>query len=151
MLQRRELLTSGMLFAAGGLIGGPAAAQQHDMKGMAGMGDKAMSMTDCIGLCSDSHRMCLETADYAVKQGGVVGSPSMIAMLTDCAELCQATANSMLRASPLHQILCRACAEACDHCAQICARQGSDARLARCAKTCRSCAEGCGAMGAPAN
>ena len=41
----------------------------------------------------------------------------LIAMLTACAELCQATANSMLRGSALHPVLCRACAEACDLCA----------------------------------
>jgi uncharacterized membrane protein len=89
-------------------------AQQHRMEGM------AMSMTDCIDDCVASHRMCLETAAWLTKQGGASATASLIAMLNDCAELCQATANSMLRESSLHTILCRACADGCERCAREC-------------------------------
>jgi hypothetical protein len=146
MLQRRDLLTGAILLAAGAAQPSAAVAQAHDMKGMGAMPGMAMSMTDCIDHCLASHRRCLETAAYAVKQGGALASPAMIAMLTDCAELCQATANSMLRGSPLHQVLCRACAEACDQCAEACSKHGADAQMAQCAQTCRTCAEGCREM-----
>lgn len=140
MLQRRYLLTGALLAAAQ-----PVAAfgQAQNTKTMAGM---AMSMNDCIEHCLDSHRLCLETSTYAVKRGGALETAEMIAMLNDCAELCQATANSMLRESPLHQVLCRACAEACERCAQACSAHGSDAQMARCAQACRTCAEGCRQM-----
>lgn len=91
MIERRELLMAGAGLAAAGTLAVPAAAQQHRMEGM------AMSMTDCIDDCVASHRMCLETAAWLTKQGGASATASLIAMLNDCAELCQATANSMLR------------------------------------------------------
>ena len=107
MIERRELLMAGAGLAAAGTLAVPAAAQRHRMEGM------AMSMTDCIDDCVASHRMCLETAAWLTKQGGASATASLIAMLNDCAELCQATANSMLRESALHRIVCRACEEVC--------------------------------------
>ena len=73
-------------------------------------------------LSCDAAEASLETAAYALGQGGALAAPDLIAMLTDCAELCQATANSMLRGSALHPVLCRACAEACDLCAAACSK-----------------------------
>src|SRR3546814_1422828 len=98
MIERRELLMAGAGLAAAGTLAAPAAGQQHRMEGM------AMSMTDCIDDCLASHRMCLETAAWLTKQSSALASASLIAMLNDCAELCQATANSMLRESALHRI-----------------------------------------------
>jgi hypothetical protein len=121
---------------AGAVLARPAAGQEHRMTGM------DMSMDDCIDMCIASNRMCLETANYAAKRGGALASPVMLAMLADCAELCQTTANSMLRGSPLHQVLCRACAEVCARCADECSRHGADQQMVRCAETCRTCAEG---------
>jgi hypothetical protein len=83
-----------------------------------------------------------------MKRGGALASPAMLAMLADCAELCQTTANSMLRGSPLHQVLCQACAEACARCADECSHHQADQQMVRCAQTCRTCAEGCRTMGA---
>src|SRR3546814_14970495 len=67
-------------------------------------------------------------------------------MLNDCAELCQATANSRLRESALHRILCRACADACERCAEECGRHSEDQRIARCSATCKKCAASCRLM-----
>lgn len=142
MLERRALLAGGAMAAAVTLLSGRAAAQHQSMKGMS-----MMSMQECIDLCWASHRMCLETLDYALKRGGALASPALAAMLSDCAELCQTTANSMLRGSPLHQILCRACAKACERCAQACLEHRADQQMSRCAQTCSACAEGCRAMG----
>lgn len=147
MIERRELLMAGAGLAVAGAMAGPAAAQQHKMEGM-GM---AMPMTGCIDHCVASHRMCLETAAYVTKQGGALATASLLAMLTDCAELCQTTANSMLRDSSLHLILCRACAEACERCAQECLRHGDDAQMARCSNTCKECAASCRDMAAMAS
>lgn len=102
MIERRELLMAGAGLAAAGALAAPAAAQHHSMEGM------AMPMTDCVDHCITSHRMCLETAAYVTNQGGALATAALIAMLTDCAEICQTTANSMLRQSTFHRILCRA-------------------------------------------
>jgi hypothetical protein len=142
MIERRGVLGGGAALAIGAALARPAAGQQHQMTNMEN------SMEDCIDLCIASHRMCLTTVNYAMKRGGALASPAMLAMLADCAELCQTTANSMLRGSPLHQVLCQACAEACARCADECSHHQADQQMVRCAQTCRTCAEGCRTMGA---
>lgn len=139
MIERRELLMAGAAVATG-VLGAPAAAQHHRTEGM------AMSMADCIDDCVASHRMCLETAAYVTKQGAALAKAPLIAMLNDCAELCQTTANSMLRESALHPILCHACAAACERCAQECLRHGKDQQVAHCSATCKQCAASCRMM-----
>lgn len=83
---------------------------------------------------------------FATEPSSALASASLIAMLNDCAELCQATANSMLRESALHRILCRACADACERCAEECGRHSEDQRIARCSATCKKCAASCRMM-----
>jgi len=114
MIERRELLMAGAGLAAAGTLAVPAAGQQHPMEGM------AMSMTDCIDDCVASHRMCLETATWLTKRGGASATASLIAMLNDCAELCQASANSMLREYPPATLLSPTRADALERCAPEC-------------------------------
>ena len=71
---------------------------------------------------------------------------SHLRLLIDCAEICQATADAMLRDSAVHKILCSACADICERCVESCNTFRTDARMAACAKTCRSCAGSCQAM-----
>ncbi|EQB04089.1 ferredoxin [Sphingobium baderi LL03] len=140
MIERRELLMAGAGLAVAGAMAAPAAAQHRSMEGM------AMPMSDCVDQCITSHRMCLETATNLTKQGGALATAALIAMLTDCAEICQTTANSMLRQSSFHRILCRACAETCERCAQECLRHSEDQQMARCSATCKECAASCRMM-----
>lgn len=140
MFERREVLMAGAGLAAAGVLAAPAAAHRRSVEGM------AMPMSDCVDQCIASHRICLETAAYVTKQGGALATASLVAMLTDCAEICQTTANSMLRQSSFHRILCRACAETCARCAQECLRHADDQQMARCSATCKECAASCRMM-----
>jgi len=149
MLQRRKLLGSGVVLAAVAVIAETVSAEQHDMKGMGAMDGMAMPMKDCIGLCLNSHRTCIETASYAIKSEAM--RADLFVMLTDCAEMCQTTANSMIRNSLLHGILCRACAEACERCADACSQHAGDAQMVACTQTCRTCAQSCRDMAAKAH
>jgi hypothetical protein len=108
----------------------------------------AMPMKECIDLCTASHVMCLATANYVANADRSAVPVQLIALLNDCAEICQSTANSMVRASALHTILCRACAEACETCARECERHSGDRQLTHCAATCRQCALSCRQMAA---
>jgi len=108
----------------------------------------AMSLDACVDKCVASHRKCLETATHAIGQDRSPAAAGRIAILLDCAELCQATANSMLRKSSQHALLCEACARLCDICADACVTPGSDAVLRACAATCRDCARSCRDMAA---
>lgn len=134
MIERRQVLMSGTAL----LAAGTAKSVRADNPAMTGM-----PMKDCIDLCWASHVICLETAAGLTVMGANATALQLAAMLSDCAEICQTTANSMIRRSPLHTVLCQACAEACERCARACGQQGSDPSLARCVESCRSCSESC--------
>ncbi|MDO8410932.1 MAG: four-helix bundle copper-binding protein [Phenylobacterium sp.] len=133
---RRELLA--VLTLAGAAAAMPAAAQAPPS------GDgHGMSMDDCVALCIASHRSCLTSARHVIEQPGLRAPAQFVALLQDCAELCQTTANSMLRGAPTHTLLCSACADLCAACAQACDAFKGDAVLTRCAATCRECGAAC--------
>lgn len=103
-------------------------------------------MRACIDACKDCHEACVETMQHCLAQGGEHAEASHIRLLADCAEICQTSADFMLRGSPLHVETCRACAEVCERCAEDCARFEDDEMMQRCAAACRACAESCRAM-----
>jgi len=141
MLERRKLLGMGAVLLVAGVTS-QASGKNDGERGM------PMPMKDCIDLCWASHVMCLETAAGLTVMGASATALQLAAMLSDCAEICQTTANSMIRRSPLHTVLCQACAEACERCARACGQQGSAPSLARCVESCRSCSESCRHMAA---
>jgi len=52
-----------------------------------------------IDSCWQSHVMYLETERYCLERGGTHVMPKHLALLANCAEMCQKTANSLLRRS----------------------------------------------------
>jgi hypothetical protein len=103
-------------------------------------------MQACIQECLDCHRICLETMVHCLEQGGRHAEADHIRLLLDCAEICQTSANFMLRGSDLHPMTCEVCAEVCAECADSCESFDGDARMQNCAEACRSCAESCQTM-----
>jgi hypothetical protein len=106
------------------------------------------NMQQCIDNCLECHAACLETVMYCLQQGGEHAEANHIRLLIDCAEICQTSANFMLRNSPQHGITCAACAEICERCAVECERFPDDMQMAACARMCRKCAESCKEMAA---
>ncbi|RUL83555.1 four-helix bundle copper-binding protein [Tautonia sociabilis] len=104
------------------------------------------SLRDCITECQSCHAVCTETVNYCLEQGGRHAEPGHVRLLLDCAEICQTSANFMLRGSPLHVQTCAACAEVCEACAADCEQMGQDQPMRRCAEACRRCAESCRRM-----
>jgi len=100
----------------------------------------------CIQNCMDCHRACVQTLVYCTRQGGHHADPDHLRLMMDCAEICQTSANFMLRGSPLHAHTCAACAAVCEACADDCERMASDLRMKACADTCRHCAASCRQM-----
>ena len=137
---RRSFLAAGVV-----LTSASTAALAAEATNNAGepLSSGAMSMEKCIQDCLTSHKMCLETARYCMDQGGRHVSAPHLALLLDCAEMCQTTANSMLRQSPQHMVVCDACARLCEACARNCDAFSGDERMRRCATTCRTCARSC--------
>ncbi|MBY0472144.1 four-helix bundle copper-binding protein [bacterium] len=100
----------------------------------------------CIDNCTKCHDVCLQTISYCLSKGGKHAELSHIRLLTNCAEICQTSANFMLTGSDFHQDICRACAELCERCAEDCEKFAQDAQMKNCADICRRCADSCRKM-----
>ncbi len=103
-------------------------------------------MQRCITDCLNCNSICLETLTYCLQKGGKHGDAAHIRLLLDCGEICQTSANFMLRNSHLHGRICGVCAEVCDRCAISCDQFGDDAQMKACADACRRCAQSCRRM-----
>ncbi len=106
----------------------------------------SQEMQKCIQNCLDCHSICLNTVIYCLQKGENHAEPSHIRLLSDCAEICQTSANFMLRGSELHTRTCGVCAELCERCARDCEHMGNDAQMKTCADMCYRCAESCRQM-----
>lgn len=108
-------------------------------------------LQQCIDHCTDCHALCVRTQVYCLDMGGAHAERLHQSALADCAQLCATCADFMVRQSPVHPAVCRACAEACERCALSCQRIGrDDPMMARCVDACRRCADSCQAMANPA-
>jgi len=138
MLDRRAVVSSAAAFA--GLAATATLAEANEAPGTSA---DTKPRDSCIDLCLASHRQCLSTASYLIGNDRTPASKLLIPTLLDCAELCQATANSMIRNSPQHMLFCDACAQLCETCAESCQVHGEDIVLRNCAAVCRTCALVC--------
>jgi hypothetical protein len=117
--------------------------ERTEAAGRTGMA--AGQMDRCIGACTDCHRVCLETARTCLAMGGKHAAPDHLQLLADCAQICQTSADFMIRHSSQHMVTCRACAEICRACERSCRQLGGDVMEA-CAETCARCADSCEQM-----
>ena len=101
-------------------------------------------MQHCIQQCQNCHAVCVsEASAHCLERGGKHVEPEHFRTMLDCAEICQTSANFMLRNSNLHIHTCRACAEVCEACARSCEQVGD---MQGCVEACRRCAESCRKM-----
>jgi hypothetical protein len=103
-------------------------------------------MDACIEACLQCHVVCTMTAQYCLTQGGAHADVSHVGLLLDCAEMCQTSANFMMRGSPYHELTCSVCAEVCRACASSCRSFEDDENMVHCAEVCDECAEACEGM-----
>lgn len=101
---------------------------------------------DCIQACRDCAETCLETVPYCLRQGGRHAEARHIALLLDCAQACQASADFMARGSEFDRQLYGICADICERCAERCEAFGDDQQMRACAEACRRCAASCRQM-----
>jgi hypothetical protein len=103
-------------------------------------------MRECIDACGECHAICIETAAHCLERGGEHARAAVIRALLDCAQICQTSADFMLRGSELHSETCSVCAEACERCAEACEALEGDEAMGACAEACRRCAASCQEM-----
>jgi hypothetical protein len=104
------------------------------------------AMQECIEECLNCHAVCTMTLQHCIATGGEHTEVNLIGILLDCAEICQTSANFMLRGSPYHVVTCAACAELCRACEEACRAVNADEQLAHCGEVCGACAESCDRM-----
>lgn len=111
--------------------------------------ERNQEMEICIDNCQNCHEVCLETISHCLETGGEHASADHIKLLQDCVQICQTSADFMIRGSEHHALICGACAEICEACAEECEKMatgdGADF-MRRCAEACRKCAESCRRM-----
>src|SRR5689334_4182526 len=95
------------------------------------------SMQECIRSCTECHRVCQETVTYCLQRGGKYAEGRHVRLLLDCAEICQTSANFMIRGSNLHARTCGLCAEVCERCTIDCEQMDNDEQMRKCAEACR--------------
>lgn len=107
----------------------------------------SVEMQQCIDECLHCHAICLQTAQHCLQTGGEHAEQNHMTLLLDCAEICQTSANFMLRGSQQHTRTCAVCAEICRACEEDCRRLGrGDDVMLQCAEACRRCAQSCDRM-----
>lgn len=105
------------------------------------------SMHECIKNCTECHNVCVATANHCFeKSRGDHSKAGHVTLLLDCADICQSSANFMLRGSEHHRQTCAACASVCEHCARACEEMADDEMMRLCTETCRRCADSCSRM-----
>lgn len=101
------------------------------------------TMQDCLENCENCYRLCVQTLVYATHQTEKPIHEALLRLLMDCADICRATANYLMRGSDLHGSLCRVCASICERCAEFCGESREDAQLRLCEQVCLRCSESC--------
>jgi hypothetical protein len=101
----------------------------------------------CIQNCLMCHQTCEQMIAHCLNKGGRHATPDHIRLLQDCADICEMSADFMLRGSPFHSRTCAVCAEICRACAADCDSMADDEMMKACADMCRRCADSCQTMG----
>jgi hypothetical protein len=102
-------------------------------------------MKECIDACLSCGAVCMETIRHCLEMGGKHAEAQHITIMMDCAEICQTSANFLLRGSAAHVETCSTCAAVCRACEESCRQIGGDT-MSRCADECAKCAESCERM-----
>lgn len=100
-------------------------------------------MQECIDICYDCSKMCLEMIPSCLGKGEKHADPTHILLLQNCAEICRTSAQFMMTNSAFSNDLCSVCADVCRQCAEDCDSFGDDEMMKQCAEVCRACADSC--------
>ena len=94
------------------------------------------ALNNCAAECNHCTIACLDEEDVKMLT-------RCIKLDIDCADICQLTASFVARGSEHAIHLMKECAEICEACAQSCEQIDG---MEECARVCRECAESCRRM-----
>ena len=103
------------------------------------------AMEACAKACSDCQRACDSCGTHCARlvASGKTDHFKSLQTCRDCATFCAAAAQMVAREGPFVDLMCKACAEACDRCGKECEQVPADAHMKQCAEECRKCAKAC--------
>ena len=107
------------------------------------MASSSSLMEVCIQNCLDCYQSCSQMAAHCIRKGGSMAEPYHIAVLNDCAAICSASADFMIRRSEYYYAVCETCAEICTSCAEDCETMAEDDLARKCAEFCKKAASSC--------
>jgi hypothetical protein len=99
-----------------------------------------------LEVCNECERVCFETANHCLTEGGSLSDVRGIQLLRNCARVCRTSAAAWSVGSRLYSQVLRAASRLCGECATACEQLASDRQLKTCAQMCRECAESCDRM-----
>ena len=102
----------------------------------------------CIDDCYSCATSCNTTVAYCLEKSASHADAVHLALMLDCAAICETAASSVSRNSTVHTLICRACADICRKCEDDCRSFREDPTTQECADVCRKCAESCERMAA---
>lgn len=97
---------------------------------------------NCIDACRASIVACEQCAIECAKEEDAIMMTRCIDLNKKCALVCKAATELMSMGGEYADLLCPACAEICNACADECEKHELD-HCKRCAEACRACAEEC--------
>jgi hypothetical protein len=98
-----------------------------------------------IAAATDCHQACIEALSYGLQRRDESAHLLHARLMLDCAQVCDAARDMMLRSSDFAHQMAALCAEVCDRNAASCDRLGEG--MDACAAACRHCAEACRGVG----
>lgn len=136
-------LTVGAALAVALVFAGGAATTarpDHDKHG--GEFDK------CAKACNDCQRMCDSCATHCAMLLAKGNKEHLKTLQTcqDCATHCSAAACIVARRGPFSDLICTACADACQRCGKACEHFKDDEHMRKCAEECFRCEKACREM-----
>jgi hypothetical protein len=95
--------------------------------------------------CAKECESCLNHCTYLVADGKKEHVRTL-RTCNDCGDMCAISGKLVARDGAYMNLMCAACAKACDGCGAECAKFPHDEHMARCAKACEDCATACREM-----
>ncbi|QJC54339.1 four-helix bundle copper-binding protein [Paenibacillus albicereus] len=102
-------------------------------------------MKECLDACLACISACNHCLDACLEEEHAAMMKACIRLDRDCADLCGMAIQMMTRNSPFVKEFMLLCAQACDLCAEECAKHDHD-HCQACAEACRACSRACMAM-----
>lgn len=96
----------------------------------------------CIDACNQCAQACYECFAACLDEPDIQARKNCIAILVECAGMCQMSAAHMSMNGQFAKDHCKVCALICEKCAQECSMFNDD-HCPQCANICRACATEC--------